>query len=110
MKGEKNKAKADFAKGPGTAARPSRFWRSGRSGRSRTTPVILKHIARNAKLMAIRPPRLVPAVGILGWIPQIVKLSQSRFRSQIRLLGLAALVGVVAGLGAIVFYVGHPRC
>ena len=43
--------------------------------------------------------------GILGWIPQIVKLSQNRFRTQIRLLGLAALVGIVAGLGAIVFYV-----
>lgn len=49
-------------------------------------------------------PRL-PLNGILGWIPEIVKLSQNRFRSQIRLLGLAALVGIVAGLGAIVFYV-----
>jgi CIC family chloride channel protein len=44
--------------------------------------------------------------GILGWIPQIVRLSQNRFRAQIRLLGLSALVGVVAGLGAVVFYVG----
>jgi CIC family chloride channel protein len=43
--------------------------------------------------------------GILGWIPQIVKLSQGRFRTQIRLFGLAALVGVVAGVGAIGFYV-----
>jgi CIC family chloride channel protein len=43
--------------------------------------------------------------GILGWIPQILKLSQDRFRAQLRLFGLAALVGVVAGLGAIVFYV-----
>ncbi len=46
-----------------------------------------------------------PLNSILGWIPQIVKLSQNRFRTQIRLLGLAALVGIVAGLGAIVFYV-----
>ena len=43
--------------------------------------------------------------GVVSWIPQIVKLSQNRFRAQIRLLGLAALVGVIAGLGAIVFYV-----
>ena len=55
--------------------------------------------------MPPRLPRFVSVNGILGWIPQIVKLSQNRFRSQIRLLGLAALVGVVAGLGAIVFYV-----
>ena len=52
-----------------------------------------------------RTPRVVSLSGILGWIPQIVKLSQNRFRAQIRLLGLAALVGIVAGLGAIVFYV-----
>ena len=50
-------------------------------------------------------PRFASVNGILGWIPEIVKLSQNRFRVQIRLLGLAALVGVVAGLGAIVFYV-----
>ena len=56
--------------------------------------------------MNSRTPRVVSLSGILGWIPQIVKLSQNRFRAQIRLLGLAALVGVVAGLGAIVFYVG----
>ena len=46
----------------------------------------------------------LPLNGILGWIPQIVKLSQNRFQAQIRLLELAALVGIVAGLGAIVFY------
>ena len=55
--------------------------------------------------MTSRPPRLVSMNGILGWIPEMVKLSQNRFRTQIRLLGLAALVGIVAGLGAIVFYV-----
>ena len=53
--------------------------------------------------MAFRPPRFVSVNGILGWIPEIVKLSQNRFRTQIRLLGLSALVGIVAGLGAIVF-------
>ena len=55
--------------------------------------------------MVPRLPRLASVNGILGWIPEIVKLSQNRFRSQIRLLALAALVGIVAGLGAIVFYV-----
>ena len=34
-----------------------------------------------------------------------LSLGRERFRSQVRLLGLAALVGIVAGLGAIVFYV-----
>ena len=55
--------------------------------------------------MTPRPPRLLSMNGILGWIPEMVKLSQNRFRTQIRLLGLSALVGIVAGLGAIVFYV-----
>ena len=54
--------------------------------------------------MKARLARLVSPNGILGWIPEAVKLSDTRFRAQIRLLGLAALVGVVAGLGAIVFY------
>jgi CIC family chloride channel protein len=54
--------------------------------------------------MNARLARLASPKGILGWIPQIGKLSHNRFRAQIRLLGLAALVGVVAGLGAIVFY------
>ncbi len=39
-----------------------------------------------------------------GWLPQIVKLSQNRYRAQVRLFALAALVGVVAGIGAIGFY------
>lgn len=40
---------------------------------------------------------------LLGWVPQFLKFKQNRLRSQIRLLSLAALVGVVAGVGAIVF-------
>ncbi len=40
-----------------------------------------------------------------AWVPEFVKLGQTRFRTQGRLLGLAILVGFVAGLGAIVFYV-----
>ncbi len=42
--------------------------------------------------------------GFFGWLPQIVKLSQNRYRTQVRLFALAALVGIVAGVGAIGFY------
>ncbi len=38
------------------------------------------------------------------WFPEFLLLTQRRIRSQARLLGLAILVGIVAGLGAIVFY------
>ena len=36
--------------------------------------------------------------------PEFFLLAQRRIRLQARLLGLAILVGIVAGLGAIVFY------
>ena len=42
---------------------------------------------------------------LIGWPPQIVKLSRSRIQRQVRLLGLAILVGIVAGVGAIGFYI-----
>jgi chloride channel protein, CIC family len=42
---------------------------------------------------------------MLHWVPEFLKFGQKRFRTQVRLLGLAASVGVVAGLGAIVFYI-----
>jgi chloride channel protein, CIC family len=38
------------------------------------------------------------------WLPEILLLTERRIRAQARLLGLAILVGIVAGLGAIVFY------
>ena len=41
---------------------------------------------------------------VFGWLPQVVKLSQNRYRAQVRLFALAALVGIVAGVGAIGFY------
>jgi len=41
----------------------------------------------------------------LGWFPQVLKLGSLRIRGQARLLAFAALVGVVAGLGGIAFYV-----
>ena len=40
-----------------------------------------------------------------GWLPEIVIIRSSRIRNQVRLLALAGLVGIVAGVGAIVFYV-----
>jgi CIC family chloride channel protein len=40
-----------------------------------------------------------------GWFPEFVRLGSDRIRGQVRLLGLAALVGIVAGLGGIAFYV-----
>ena len=41
-----------------------------------------------------------------GWFPEIVIIRSNRIRNQVRLLALAGLVGMVAGVGAIVFYVG----
>src|SRR5271170_52111 len=40
----------------------------------------------------------------ISWLPEFLKLNQRRLRPQVRLLGLALGVGVVSGLGAIVFY------
>jgi hypothetical protein len=40
----------------------------------------------------------------LALVPPILELGQKRIRSQTRLLRWAALVGVVSGLGAVVFY------
>lgn len=40
----------------------------------------------------------------MRWLPEFLELSQKRLRPQIRGLGLSLLVGVVAGIGAIVFY------
>jgi CIC family chloride channel protein len=46
-----------------------------------------------------------PASNPLHWFPEYLTLSRRRIRSQSRLLGSAVLVGVVAGLGAVVFAV-----
>jgi CIC family chloride channel protein len=40
----------------------------------------------------------------LRWLPELWELGRKRLRPQARLLGLSLVVGVVAGLGAIVFY------
>ena len=49
-------------------------------------------------------PKISAITGALGWLPQVLKLSQNRFRTQVRLFALSALVGIVAGVGAIGFY------
>jgi H+/Cl- antiporter ClcA len=41
----------------------------------------------------------------LRWFPEFLELGRRRIRGQVRLMGLALLVGIVAGLGSIVFYV-----
>jgi CIC family chloride channel protein len=42
----------------------------------------------------------------MRWFPEFWELSRKRLRSQVRVLALALVVGLVAGLGAIVFYAG----
>ncbi len=53
----------------------------------------------NARWMRLPSPSR-----LLGWFPQFLTFGRRRFRTQIRLLGLAILVGIVAGFGAIGFY------
>jgi chloride channel protein, CIC family len=40
----------------------------------------------------------------LRWFPEFWEVGRKRLRPQIRLLGLSLVVGVIAGLGAVVFY------
>src|SRR5262249_51064710 len=40
----------------------------------------------------------------LRWFPEFWELGRRRLRSQARLMGLSLLVGVISGLGAIVFF------
>jgi chloride channel protein, CIC family len=40
----------------------------------------------------------------LRWFPEFWEVGRKRLRPQIRLMGLSLVVGVIAGLGAIVFY------
>jgi len=41
----------------------------------------------------------------LRWLPGFWGLGQQRLRPQVRMMGLSLIVGVVAGLGAIAFYI-----
>jgi chloride channel protein, CIC family len=40
----------------------------------------------------------------LRWFPEFWEVGRKRLRPQIRLMGLSLLVGVIAGIGAVVFY------
>jgi CIC family chloride channel protein len=42
---------------------------------------------------------------LLGWFPEFLRLGSQRIRGQARLLGYAAVVGVIAGLGGMAFYI-----
>ena len=55
--------------------------------------------------MKSRLARLASLWKLPGWFPEIAAFRSGRIRNQVRLLALAGLVGIVAGLGAIVFYV-----
>lgn len=48
-------------------------------------------------------PRSFPTP--LRWIPEFLELGKKCLRSQARLFGATILVGIVAGLGAVLFYV-----
>jgi chloride channel protein, CIC family len=48
------------------------------------------------------PPE--PPFALLRWVPEVLRLGGTRMRSLLRVLGSAVLVGVVAGLGAVLFY------
>src|SRR5262245_24713530 len=41
----------------------------------------------------------------LRWFPEFLELGRRRLKPQARLLGLSLAVGVVAGIGAIVFFI-----
>ncbi len=55
--------------------------------------------------MKLRLARLASLWRFPDWFPEIVIIRSGRIRNQVRLLALAGLVGVVAGIGAIGFYV-----
>ena len=55
--------------------------------------------------MKPRWARLVSLWRFPGWFPEIASFGSKRIRDQVRLLGLAGVVGIVAGIGAIAFYI-----
>jgi CIC family chloride channel protein len=56
--------------------------------------------------MDTRPAHPVPSHP-LRWLPEFLELGRKRLRPQARLLALSLLVGIIAGLGAVVF---HGAC
>jgi CIC family chloride channel protein len=41
----------------------------------------------------------------MRWFPEVLEIGRKRLRTQVRLLALAVLLGVITGLGAVAFYV-----
>ena len=79
------------------AAGPARFNPDERTGVKAST------IRRRAIL---HPMPAEPVARPLGWVPTVWQLFHRRLvQSQVRLLGLSLLVGLVAGLAAMVFFV-----
>ncbi len=72
-----------------------------------------------ARLRSTRGPRFVTVDGLMSeshappgrdvparsWWPEFLIFNQQRIRGQVRMLGLSVVVGIVAGLAAVVFYV-----
>ena len=54
--------------------------------------------------MEAKPSSHLTPTHPLRWFPEFWELGRRRLRPQARLLGLSLAVGVIAGLGAIVFY------
>lgn len=48
--------------------------------------------------------KLASAGRLLGWFPEILQFRSRRIGGQVRLLGFAVLVGIVAGIGGVAFY------
>ncbi len=55
--------------------------------------------------MTDQEPRPSNNSGRRRWWPEFLIFRQARIRGQVRILGLSVVVGIVAGLAAIVFYV-----
>ena len=58
-----------------------------------------------AEIMGFLPRCFRHSQWFPGWLPGVFRLGSDRIRGQVRLLALAGLVGIVAGVGAIAFYV-----
>ena len=51
-----------------------------------------------------RPAKHLVPSHPLRWFPEFLELGGRRLRPQARLLGLSLVVGIVAGIGAVVFF------
>ncbi|MHB1035508.1 MAG: chloride channel protein [Pirellulales bacterium] len=56
-------------------------------------------------MAVLRWVRFLASFLFMRWVPEFLTFGRRQFRPQVRLLALAVLVGIVAGLGAILFHV-----